>query len=161
MCSAHRPSAVFPLLFSLLFIVIFDHSFAALSPDMPNVCSYNVMSMVKVRKPCLRAYTKIERIRKPNCPYTDSWCTDYKPRTIYYTGYTHKLEPRYHTIYKCCSGCFPLDKKGCIYDECSGPATNFPACDEELPSTVTHCVCDVGRQGTRMGKYSLCNKSKK
>lgn len=46
----------------------------------PNVCPYNVMSMVKVRKPCLRAYTQIEKVRKPNCPYSDEWCTDYKPK---------------------------------------------------------------------------------
>ncbi|KAG8197353.1 hypothetical protein JTE90_013480 [Oedothorax gibbosus] len=46
----------------------------------PNVCSHSVVQMVKVRKPCLRAYTKIERVRKPDCPYSDEWCVDYKPR---------------------------------------------------------------------------------
>ncbi|GFY67952.1 multiple epidermal growth factor-like domains protein 6 [Trichonephila inaurata madagascariensis] len=112
----------------------------------PNVCTYNVMSMVKVRKPCLRAYTKIERVRKANCPYSEEWCVDYKPRTIYYTGYSHKLEPRYVTVHRCCEGCFPIDEHGCPHKECLTELTEvcedtgiqYCSCDERLPEPP-HC----------------------
>ncbi|GIY21961.1 multiple epidermal growth factor-like domains protein 6 [Caerostris darwini] len=93
--------------------------------------------MVKIRKPCLRAYTKIERVRKANCHYSDEWCVDYKPRTVYYTGYTHKLEPRYTTVHRCCEGCFPIDDRGCPHKECLQELTEI--CDEP---TMSYCSCD-------------------
>ncbi|GIY14755.1 multiple epidermal growth factor-like domains protein 6 [Caerostris extrusa] len=103
----------------------------------PHVCTYNVMTMVKIRKPCLRAYTKIERVRKANCHYSDEWCVDYKPRTVYYTGYTHKLEPRYTTVHRCCEGCFPIDDRGCPHKECLQELTEI--CDEPR---MSYCSCD-------------------
>ncbi|GFX21532.1 uncharacterized protein TNCV_1399461 [Trichonephila clavipes] len=58
-------------------------------------------------------------------------------RTIYYTGYSHKLEPRYVTVHRCCEGCFPVDEHGCPHKECLTELTEV--CEE---TRMQYCSCD-------------------
>ncbi|GFR32956.1 uncharacterized protein TNCT_225951 [Trichonephila clavata] len=58
-------------------------------------------------------------------------------RTIYYTGYSHKLEPRYVTVHRCCEGCFPIDEHGCPHKECLTELTEV--CED---TRMQHCSCD-------------------
>ncbi|GBO31118.1 hypothetical protein AVEN_67132-1 [Araneus ventricosus] len=63
--------------------------------------------------------------------------TSCRKRTVYYTGYTHKLEPRYTTVHRCCEGCFPIDDRGCLHKECLQELTEL--CDDPR---MSYCSCD-------------------
>lgn len=46
----------------------------------PNVCPYQDVEMVVVRQPCVQAFTRLVKVWKPNCGYTQNWCVGYERR---------------------------------------------------------------------------------
>ncbi|GFU59727.1 multiple epidermal growth factor-like domains protein 6 [Trichonephila clavipes] len=81
----------------------------------PHVCTERQAESVKVQKPCIRAYTQMTKVWKPNCGH-HSWCLTYEPRTVYYTGYTDAYETQYNAVAKCCNGWIQKnDEPGCFY----------------------------------------------
>ncbi|XP_022253059.1 multiple epidermal growth factor-like domains protein 6 [Limulus polyphemus] len=106
----------------ILLVIILTSSYHArcmvtyLASDMPNVCPYRTVELVPVRTPCIKAYTRMVKVWKPNCGYTRNWCVGYEPRTTYYSSYRQEYERRYRTEYKCCDGFKQLNgERGCNY----------------------------------------------
>ncbi len=46
----------------------------------PNVCPYRDVELVPQRTPCVRAYTRMVKVWKPNCGYANNWCVGYERR---------------------------------------------------------------------------------
>ncbi|XP_071510575.1 EGF-like and EMI domain-containing protein 1 [Diadema antillarum] len=87
-----------------------------LTAGMPNVCPYQELSMAGHRRPCVRPYTRMVKVWRPNCGYTNQWCVGYERRTAYYTSYRMVYERTYETKYKCCHGWSRLNgESGCQY----------------------------------------------
>ena len=59
-------------------VIIFIIAF--LSFFRPNVCPYRDVDMQPVRKPCVRAFTRLVKVWKPNCGYNRNWCVGYERR---------------------------------------------------------------------------------
>eukprot|EP00057_Strongylocentrotus_purpuratus_P002561 XP_003724752.1 PREDICTED: multiple epidermal growth factor-like domains protein 6 [Strongylocentrotus purpuratus] len=87
-----------------------------LGSGMPNTCPYQELSMAGHRRPCTRSYTRMVKVWRPNCGYSNQWCVGYERRTAYYTSYRIVYERTYETKYKCCHGWSRLNgEAGCQY----------------------------------------------
>ncbi|XP_038061744.1 multiple epidermal growth factor-like domains protein 6 [Patiria miniata] len=87
-----------------------------LGAGMPHVCPYQEPSMIGHRRPCVKAYTRMVKVWRPNCGYSGQWCVGYERRTAYYTSYRLVYENSYVTRYKCCHGWSRFNgESGCMY----------------------------------------------
>ncbi|XP_023243036.1 multiple epidermal growth factor-like domains protein 6 [Centruroides sculpturatus] len=130
-------------LFSFIVFVFSD----PLTPDMPHVCAHQETELVKVRKPCTKAFTQMVRVWKHNCAHYNNWCVGYEPRTVYYSSFTDAFERKLHTVYDCCKGWKRLNgESGCNHPQCNGGICfNGGRCVGR--SNV--CVCPSGYHGPR------------
>ncbi|CAS00565.1 Protein CBG26259 [Caenorhabditis briggsae] len=69
-----------------------------------NVCPHEEVEIVTLKEPCVQAYTKYVRSRKPGCNGKFQSCAVRQPKTIYFHTYKKVNRTRRHTIAECCPG---------------------------------------------------------
>ncbi|VDO36615.1 unnamed protein product, partial [Brugia timori] len=117
-----------------------------------NVCPHEEIETVTVREPCVHAYTKYIRSRKPGCNGQFRSCSVREPKTVYYRTYKNVTRTRRHTTAQCCTGWIQVPgKEGCQRASCTPELChNGGTCQ---PSTSDKseeiCRCLPGFQGAR------------
>ncbi|EGT53422.1 hypothetical protein CAEBREN_09339 [Caenorhabditis brenneri] len=69
-----------------------------------NVCPHEEVEIVTLKEPCVQAYTKYVRSRKPGCNGKFQSCAVRQPKTIYFHTYKKVNRTRRHTVAECCPG---------------------------------------------------------
>uniref|UniRef100_A0A914W1B2 Uncharacterized protein n=1 Tax=Plectus sambesii TaxID=2011161 RepID=A0A914W1B2_9BILA len=160
--SCGRPR-FFPVLFPLLMLIIVQLVLVAVAPvggslvdvelqelriGQKNVCPNEEVEIVTIKEPCVQAYTKYVRTRKPNCGGRLRSCTVREPKTVYYRTYKEVNRTRRHVTSQCCHGWIHVPgEQGCQRPNCTTDLCyNGGSCST---SSDQLCDCVEGFQGSR------------
>ncbi|MEQ2197234.1 hypothetical protein XENOCAPTIV_026053 [Xenoophorus captivus] len=120
-------------------------SSADLQPGMPNVCTNQEVSMLGIRQPCVKGFTRMVKVWKQGCT-GHRWCVGYERRTTYYTAYRQAYSMDFHTVYQCCPGWTQKNNEmGCLHRVCSANACLNGGRCVEMGNHV--CRCPLGFKG--------------
>ncbi|KAG3270966.1 EGF-like and EMI domain-containing protein 1 [Ictidomys tridecemlineatus] len=116
-----------------------------LQPGMPNVCEEQLVTVVGLAHPCVRAFTHTARLWKQGCT-GPPWCMGYERRTRYYTIYRQVYHREWQTVYRCCPGWSRWDDEpGCLHPiSAMGTHFNSRKCSD---GEVQNCQCSQGFHG--------------
>uniref|UniRef100_A0A0N5AA50 EGF-like domain-containing protein n=1 Tax=Syphacia muris TaxID=451379 RepID=A0A0N5AA50_9BILA len=115
-----------------------------------NVCAHEELEIVTVKEPCIEAYTKYVRIRKPGCNGKFGSCTVRVPKVVYYKSLKNVNRTRRHTTVDCCSGWIHVPgQEGCQRANCTPELChNGGTCITVNNDSERRCQCPKGFQGS-------------
>ncbi|KAM7331093.1 hypothetical protein ACRRTK_010282 [Alexandromys fortis] len=80
----------------------------------PNVCKEEQLVVVRLSRPCTRAFIDTVKFWKQGCT-GPRWCVAYERRTRYYTVYRQVYTTEHQTVFRCCPGWSRWDDEpGCL-----------------------------------------------
>ncbi|CAI2352388.1 unnamed protein product [Caenorhabditis sp. 36 PRJEB53466] len=116
-----------------------------------NVCPHEEVEIVTLKQPCVQAYTKYVRSRKPGCNGKFQSCAVRQPKTIYFHTYKKVNRTKRHTVVECCPGWVHRPgEAGCQRENCSADLChNGGTCVASETDNEQVCECPPGFTGAK------------
>ncbi|GMR39063.1 hypothetical protein PMAYCL1PPCAC_09258, partial [Pristionchus mayeri] len=115
-----------------------------------HVCPHEEVEIVTVSEPCVKAYTKYVRTRKPGCQGLFRSCSVRQPKTVYLHSLKKVNRTRRQVVPECCAGWLHVPGYGCQRANCSADLChNGGTCLPIRNGTDQLCDCVSGFTGAR------------
>nr|XP_038958162.1 EGF-like and EMI domain-containing protein 1 isoform X2 [Rattus norvegicus] len=111
----------------------------------PNVCREEQLTLVRLSRPCTRAFIDTIQFWRQGCS-GPRWCMGYERRVRYYIIYRHVYATEHQTVFRCCPGWNQWDDEPGCFTSVSSLGTHFSG-RECWDGDTQQCLCSRGFHG--------------